>query len=128
MNCSKVLELVCAFRDNELNDSDRKSVEQHLSQCTACSESLKEHEKIAALLSNLPQYEFPDAARKAIWSSLQGNLQAATSVHPEPRVDPSSASDTSALSSITSSASDQISACQPSRVAGYHSETPAWEP
>ena len=57
MNCPKILEMLCAYRDRELAGSDRHCVEQHLSGCPQCRGALEELERVGALLSGLPSAE-----------------------------------------------------------------------
>jgi hypothetical protein len=53
MNCSPYRSLLCAYRDGELPDSDRRSLEEHLAACPECRSALAGHRRIEALLSGL---------------------------------------------------------------------------
>ena len=46
MDCEKVKNVLIEFADNTLNESDQKSVQNHLNHCTTCSESLYEFQTL----------------------------------------------------------------------------------
>ena len=53
MTCSPYRVLLCAYRDGELDDPDRRSLEEHLAACPECRGELEKHRCIAALLLGL---------------------------------------------------------------------------
>lgn len=56
-NCDEFAELLDAYHDAELSDSDRKKVEEHLSSCKLCQHKLTQVSSLAAQLSSLPLVE-----------------------------------------------------------------------
>jgi len=58
-NCTEFLELISAYADDELTESDRRRVEEHLSECDDCSALLDLYREIssAASLSSEPAPE-----------------------------------------------------------------------
>jgi hypothetical protein len=86
MNCSDVLNFLCAYRDQELSESDRQSVEQHLTKCAACAEAMKELTDVSVRLFSLPAAEpAPDLAGR-ITSRLLGNAQPQSLDPPRPNL------------------------------------------
>ncbi|MBX2992872.1 MAG: zf-HC2 domain-containing protein [Bacteroidetes bacterium] len=74
MKHSAIQNLLYDFVQNELNESDRKTVEQHLSSCTRCSNELSELRKTLAILPR-PASQPEEIRDEAFWQSLAVNIE-----------------------------------------------------
>lgn len=53
--CGQIVPSLDAYHDNELKDDERKSVEEHLSNCQACSERLSGIKQVVAAVQSMPK-------------------------------------------------------------------------
>jgi len=69
-NCVGIAELLCAYADNEISESNRRLVEDHLVICENCSAILKLYEEISSSISdtNVPA---PDALCIGVMNRIQ---------------------------------------------------------
>jgi len=50
-NCIEMLELISAYIDNEISESDKTALEAHLSTCESCSAALELYKEMSASIS-----------------------------------------------------------------------------
>jgi len=69
-NCIGIADLLCAYADNELNESNVQLVEDHLTICENCSAILRVYREISITVSetNVPA---PDALRIGVMNRIQ---------------------------------------------------------
>jgi negative regulator of sigma E activity len=65
-----VTELLSAYIDGELSDSERERVERHLEHCEECRDELEELRQTAELVGSLPQQELPEGFRQELRQQL----------------------------------------------------------
>ena len=72
-NCTEINELLSAYADNELTESDKISVEEHLAACESCSALLEIYREISisAEESNVP---VPDALRIGVMNRIRSEI------------------------------------------------------
>lgn len=70
MNCNEVRDNLSLYIDDELNDVEKKLMDEHLKNCTECSKELDEYKKIIQALSELPEEEPPAGYCKRLHQKL----------------------------------------------------------
>lgn len=70
MNCNEVRDNLSLYIDDELNDVEKKLMDEHLKNCTECSKELEEYRKIIQALSELPEEEPPAGYCKRLHEKL----------------------------------------------------------
>ncbi len=75
MKCSEVQELLSAYYDNELSNSTRATVREHIEECSACQAELGQFEGLSSLASELVKPTMPDSAWSGIVEGLNSDLE-----------------------------------------------------
>lgn len=70
MNCNEVRDNLSLYIDDELNDVEKRLMDEHLKNCTECSKELDEYKKIIQALSELPDEEPPAGYCKRLHQKL----------------------------------------------------------
>jgi len=70
MNCNEIKDLLSLYVDDELNEEEKKMVEEHLQNCEDCQKELEEYKKIIQALKNLPEEEPPVGYCKRLHEKL----------------------------------------------------------
>lgn len=70
MNCKEVRDNLSLYIDDELNEEEKKLIEEHLKECPDCSKELKEYKKIILALNELPDEEPPVGYCKRLHEKL----------------------------------------------------------
>ncbi len=71
MQCERARDLLGAYRDAELSSDERRSVEQHLKSCQACSDILADDERIGRSLQRLGRTQPPPALGARVRAGLE---------------------------------------------------------
>jgi len=82
MKCEELKKKLSLFMDHELNDKDRKIVEAHLLQCSACQKEVKRLES----LNRIGKAEIFDEPGSEYWEELTGNIM--NKIHPAEKKQP----------------------------------------
>ena len=64
MSCNRIEGKLVAFMDGRANDADRRVVESHLTECTACRARVEGFKDVWAMLGEVPMQE-PSSAFEA---------------------------------------------------------------
>lgn len=70
MNCIDVRDNISLYIDDELNEEEKKLMEEHLKKCAECSKELEEYKKIIQMLNELPDEEPPVGYCKRLHEKL----------------------------------------------------------
>lgn len=70
MNCNDVKDNLSLYIDDELNEEEKKLMDEHLKSCTECSKELEEHRKLIQMLNDLPDEEPPAGYCKRLHEKL----------------------------------------------------------
>lgn len=70
MNCNDVRDNISLYIDDELNEEEKKLMEEHLKKCAECSKELEEYKKIIQMLCELPDEEPPVGYCKRLHEKL----------------------------------------------------------
>lgn len=70
MNCNDVRDNLSLYIDDELNEEEKKLMEEHLKSCTECSKELGEYRKLIQMLNDLPDEEPPAGYCKRLHEKL----------------------------------------------------------
>ena len=70
MNCNEVRDKLSLYLDDELNEKEKKLMDEHLKNCPECSSELKGYRKIIQLLNELPNEEPPEGYCKRLHERL----------------------------------------------------------
>ncbi len=73
MNCRDAEEILSAYLDGQLSDSERDSLEDHLKQCENCRESLREISLIKDALSSLQEVPVPEGLHDRIMAAARAH-------------------------------------------------------
>ena len=72
MKCKKVLKQLVAYRDKELSKKEAQPVEEHLSGCRNCTETLNRHHRLAHVLSSV---DFSDEPSPEVFDTIRGRIR-----------------------------------------------------
>lgn len=70
MNCNEIRDNLSLYIDDELNEEDKRLLEEHLKSCPECSKELEEYKKIIQMLNELPDEEPPVGFCKRLHAKL----------------------------------------------------------
>ncbi|MGD9568264.1 MAG: DUF4349 domain-containing protein [Sedimentibacter sp.] len=70
MNCNDVRDNLSLYIDDELNEEEKKLMDEHLKVCTECSKELEEYRKLIQMLNELPDEEPPAGYCKRLHEKL----------------------------------------------------------
>lgn len=70
MNCNEVRDKLSLYLDDELNEKEKKLMDEHLKNCPECSSELRGYRKIIQLLNELPNEEPPEGYCKRLHERL----------------------------------------------------------
>lgn len=66
MDCKATLQLLSAYYDDQLDQSERADIESHLATCPSCSETFHALKNLPDLIRAIPPEDIPDALRRQI--------------------------------------------------------------
>jgi anti-sigma factor RsiW len=66
MDCKELVEAITAYLDGTLSDADRHRFENHLVNCSYCTEYLEQMRTTVARLRNLDHIKLSDDARERL--------------------------------------------------------------
>jgi len=75
MNHQKIKELISSYHDGELNQEQKKSVEEHLEDCPECRKELEEMRKFEEVMSQMELKKPPGEVWKRYWASVYNRLE-----------------------------------------------------
>jgi len=81
-NCTEINELLSAYSDNELNGSDKLSVEEHLAACENCSALLEIYKEIS-ISADESSVPVPDALRIGVMNRIRSESLSGENISPE---------------------------------------------
>lgn len=70
MNCNDVRDNLSLYIDDELNEEEKKLMDEHLKSCAECSRELEEYRKLIQMLNELPDEEPPAGYCKRLHEKL----------------------------------------------------------
>ena len=70
MNCNEIKDMLPLYIDDELQDKERKLVEEHIEKCESCKKELEEYKKIIYMLQNMDEEEPPKGYCKKLHEKL----------------------------------------------------------
>ncbi len=70
MNCNDVKDNLSLYIDDELNEDEKKLMDEHLKNCPECSRELEEYKKLIQMLNELPDEEPPAGYCKRLHEKL----------------------------------------------------------
>ncbi len=71
--CQPIVLALDAYYDNELNEEERKGVEQHLLSCESCKRSLEGTKQVSAALQSMPRAELKRDMSNELDNLLKGS-------------------------------------------------------
>ncbi len=71
--CQPIVLALDAYYDNELNEEERKGVEQHLLSCESCKRSLEATKQVSAALQSMPKAEMKRDMSNELDNLLKGS-------------------------------------------------------
>ena len=71
MNCRSAEDLFSSYVEDELSQSERRTLEGHLTECRRCSEAVEEVRATVTLMSALPSYETGPAFEEEIMDRIR---------------------------------------------------------
>ncbi len=74
--CEYFSELTSAYRDGELSDSERLSLEKHMSECSKCADVLASVDRVAKALAHIPRVELERDIAADVEKMLAAKAQA----------------------------------------------------
>ena len=75
MTCREHQDLMMAYLDNELNDSQKQIFEDHIAQCQACADELKEFQRLKQMTDDLSLAEPEDHMWKQYWDNVYNRVE-----------------------------------------------------
>jgi len=73
--CNQYKELLMGYLDNELNDHQRRQVEEHLAQCRNCAAELEQFKKLKAITDDLALVQPEDRIWQDYWSGIYNRIE-----------------------------------------------------
>ena len=73
-SCAKVLEMLDAWIDGDLDDAEATAVKAHLDQCESCQAEQKLAETVVAELRALPEFDVPERVVKTVRHKTRATL------------------------------------------------------
>lgn len=70
MNCIEIKDMLSLYIDGELDENEKKAVEEHVSTCESCRNELEQYQKIINMLQNLIEEEPPIGYCKRLHEKL----------------------------------------------------------
>lgn len=70
MNCNEIKDMLPLYIDDELDDKEKKLVEEHIEKCENCKKELEEYKKIIYMLQNMTEEEPPKGYCKRLHEKL----------------------------------------------------------
>jgi len=70
MNCNEIKDMLPLYIDGELEDTEKKLVEEHIEKCENCKKELEEYKKIIYMLQNMTEEEPPKGYCKRLHEKL----------------------------------------------------------
>ena len=70
MNCNEIKDMLPLYIDDELEDAEKKLVEEHIKKCENCKKELEEYKKIIYMLQNMTEEEPPKGYCKRLHDKL----------------------------------------------------------
>lgn len=70
MNCNEIKDMLSLYIDGELDENEKKAIEEHLRICESCRNELEQYQKIINMLQNLIEEEPPIGYCKRLHEKL----------------------------------------------------------
>ncbi|MBP1926081.1 hypothetical protein J2Z76_001945 [Sedimentibacter acidaminivorans] len=70
MNCNEIKDMLSLYIDGELDENEKKTVEEHVGICESCRNELEQYQKIINVLQNLIEEEPPKGYCKRLHEKL----------------------------------------------------------
>lgn len=70
MNCNETKDMLSLYIDGELNEKEKKIVEEHVNECESCRKEFEQYQKIINMLQNLIEEEPPKGFCKRLHERL----------------------------------------------------------
>ncbi len=75
MNHQKIRELISSYHNGELNEEQKKTVEEHLAQCPECQREFEEMGKLEEVMSQMELRKPPKEIWQLYWASVYNRLE-----------------------------------------------------
>ena len=75
MTCRDNKDLIMAYLDGELDDTQKKVLQEHLTQCTQCSKELEEFKSLKSMTDNINLSEPEDQVWQRYWDNVYNRLE-----------------------------------------------------
>ncbi len=75
MTCRDYKEMMMAYLDNELDDTERRAFEKHLEQCELCRAELNEFKELKKLTDNVKLIEPEDKVWAQYWGQIYNRIE-----------------------------------------------------
>jgi len=75
MTCQDHKDLMMAYLDGELDESQRKAFEEHLASCPACAQEMKEFTKLKQVTDSVTLVEPEDRLWEQYWGGVYNRIE-----------------------------------------------------
>lgn len=75
MDHQKIKELISSYHDGELDEEQKKTVEEHLAQCPECKKEFEEMGKFEEVMSQMELKKPPKEVWQLYWASVYNRLE-----------------------------------------------------
>lgn len=75
MDHQRIRELISSFYDGELNEEQKRMVEEHLKECPECKKEFEETAKLEEVMSKMELKKPPEEAWRLYWASVYNRLE-----------------------------------------------------
>jgi predicted anti-sigma-YlaC factor YlaD len=75
MTCENYKNLLMGYLDEELSEAEKNRLEEHLKQCSSCTEELKEFRKLKQITDEVTLAEPEDKIWRAYWSNVYNRAE-----------------------------------------------------
>ncbi len=75
MTCRNYKELMMGYLDNELDDEQRKVLEEHLASCSECSKELEQFKQLKRITDEVTLVEPEDRIWEEYWGSIYNRIE-----------------------------------------------------
>lgn len=75
MNHQKIRELISSYHNGELNEEQKKTVEEHLAHCSECKREFEEMGKLEEVMSRMELRKPPKEVWQLYWASVYNRLE-----------------------------------------------------
>jgi hypothetical protein len=75
MTCQDNKDLMMAYLDNELNETDRRRFEEHLASCTHCAHEMEEFKRLKEITDGIALAEPEDGVWERYWGNVYNRME-----------------------------------------------------